>query len=198
MLRLGIGGRAHNRVPCLLPPNGPSSTSAVSTSQRKKRIRFVIGPYVHYTASHTLLQMDWIGDKLSQLIQEGQRALGREVVVASETQEDEVDDGSGAWQEEYPDHDLPKRSSGSICHTKRPHNVHTSHRSDSSSPRTDRFDFQSNGPASMPIPMSMKRGSSQVSPSVGASFTEDESAWDSQELRESMSRARARYLANRG
>jgi hypothetical protein len=37
--------------------------------------------------------MDWIGTKLSQLINEGQKALGREIVVASEAQEDEVDDG---------------------------------------------------------------------------------------------------------
>ena len=153
--------------------------------------------YLKYTPrSQTLLQMDWIGDKLSQLIQEGQKALGREIVVASETQEDEVDDGSGAWQEEYPDYDPPKRSSsrsGSIRRAKRPHNVHTS---PSSSPRTNRVDLQPNGPVSMYIPVSIKRGLSTES-QIGTSFTEDESAWESQELRESMSKARARYLANR-
>lgn len=42
-------------------------------------------------------QMDWIGGKLAQLIEEGKKALGTEVVVMSEAQEDEVDDGSGAW-----------------------------------------------------------------------------------------------------
>ncbi|KXN81705.1 hypothetical protein AN958_03916 [Leucoagaricus sp. SymC.cos] len=45
-------------------------------------------------------QMDWIGDKLAQLIEEGKRALSREVVVMSDAKEDEVDDGSGAWEEE--------------------------------------------------------------------------------------------------
>lgn len=44
--------------------------------------------------------MDWIGDKLAQLIEEGKRALGKEIVVMSDAQEDEVDDGSGNWIEE--------------------------------------------------------------------------------------------------
>lgn len=207
MLQHGIAGLAHNRMPNLLLhlQHALSSTLAASTSQRKKKTMYVIQClFKPYTASHTLLQMDWIGDKLSQLIQEGQKALGREIVVASETQEDEVDDGSGAWQEEYPDRDTLKRSSsrsGSIRRAKRPNNIHTSpYRSGSSSPRTNRFDFQSNASASMPIPGSLKRGlsaESQFSPSVSASFAEDETAWESQELRESMSKARARYLANR-
>lgn len=45
-------------------------------------------------------QMDWIGGKLSALIEEGKRALGREIVVMSDSKEDEVDDGSGNWIEE--------------------------------------------------------------------------------------------------
>ena len=48
--------------------------------------------------------MDWIGDKLAQLIEEGKRALGREIVVMSEVQEDEVDDCSGNWVEENDGH----------------------------------------------------------------------------------------------
>ncbi|KAF8621880.1 hypothetical protein AX15_007436 [Amanita polypyramis BW_CC] len=43
--------------------------------------------------------MDWIGDKLSTLISEGKRALGCEIVVMSDSKEDEVDDGSGAWED---------------------------------------------------------------------------------------------------
>ncbi|KAF8624026.1 hypothetical protein AX17_007232 [Amanita inopinata Kibby_2008] len=50
-------------------------------------------------------QMDWIGDKLSTLIAEGKRALGREVVVMSDSKEDEVDDGSGAWEDSSPTSD---------------------------------------------------------------------------------------------
>ncbi|KAG6809147.1 hypothetical protein H0H93_016069, partial [Arthromyces matolae] len=45
-------------------------------------------------------QMDWLGDKLSQLIEQGKRALNREVVVMSDSKEDEEDDGSGGWEEE--------------------------------------------------------------------------------------------------
>ena len=42
-------------------------------------------------------KMDWMGDRLAMLIAEGQKALGKEVVVMSESAEDEVDDGDGAW-----------------------------------------------------------------------------------------------------
>ncbi|KAF4611268.1 hypothetical protein D9613_006624 [Agrocybe pediades] len=45
-------------------------------------------------------QMDWIGDKLSMLIEQGKRALQTEIVVMSEAKEDEVDDGRGEWEEE--------------------------------------------------------------------------------------------------
>ena len=44
--------------------------------------------------------MDWLGDRLSQLIEEGKRALGTEIVVSSEVPEDEVDDGNGDWIED--------------------------------------------------------------------------------------------------
>lgn len=44
--------------------------------------------------------MDWIGDKLAKLIEEGKRALGTEIVVSSEAPEDEVDDGRGDWIED--------------------------------------------------------------------------------------------------
>lgn len=171
--------------------------------------------------------MDWIGDKLSQLIEEGKKALGREVVVASEVQEDEVDDGTGAWVEEYPDHDASTRRgsvsrSGSIRRTHRPRNLPLSTSSSypspprsnshtrssgppsiSSSPRTNRFDTvyssfptSSSQNASVPIPSLNPRASIE-SFSTSTSFKEDESAWQSPELRESMSKARARYLASR-
>lgn len=159
--------------------------------------------------------MDWIGDKLSQLIQEGQKALGREVVVASETQEDEVDDGSGAWQEEYPDSGPIRSSSrsGSMRRSHRPRNIapttpshdraHSRSGSVSaslnSSPKANRFDqFSQYSGSTMPIPGSLQRGPSvESNVSASTSFREDESQWQSPELRESMSKARARYLANR-
>lgn len=159
--------------------------------------------------------MDWIGDKLSQLIQEGQKALGREIVVASEAQEDEVDDGTEGWVEEYPDHDRSRsrRSnsrSGSIRRSHKSRNpLPTSYHdpsqsrsgSVSTSPRMNRFDTPPKR-HSIAIPIGSYGGpsvdSEQHSHSVSTSFMEDESAWQSPELRESMSRARARFLANRG
>ena len=56
-------------------------------------------------------QMDWMGDRLAQLIAEGQKALGKEVVVMSEDQADEVDDGSGAWVEEEKEEERDSLSS---------------------------------------------------------------------------------------
>ncbi|KIJ55486.1 hypothetical protein M422DRAFT_774503 [Sphaerobolus stellatus SS14] len=48
-------------------------------------------------------QMDWMNDKLRQLIEEGQKALGKEVVVMSDDPDDKedgaVDDGLDGWEE---------------------------------------------------------------------------------------------------
>ena len=166
-------------------------------------------------------QMDWIGDKLTQLIQEGQKALGREVVVASEAQEDEIDDGAGAWEEEDPyragsSSNRSNSRSRSVRRQHRPHNMPLPISSQyspsgaaslSPSPRSNRFDplppFSASYSQSIPIPGSdsFQRGpsieSGHFSHSASTSFREDESAWQSPELRESMAQARARYLANR-
>jgi hypothetical protein len=56
--------------------------------------------------------MDWLGDKLSMLIAQGKRALNAEVVVMSDAKEDEVDDGSGAWEEEEDDNDSGRQHLG--------------------------------------------------------------------------------------
>lgn len=75
-------------------------------------------------------KMDWIGDKLSMLIEQGKRALNAQVVVFSDAVEDEVDDGSDAWEEENdmqnnnsnltssPRHSRSR--SGSVRYRKRP------------------------------------------------------------------------------
>ena len=58
--------------------------------------------------------MDWMGGRLAQLIEDGKKALGKEIVVMSEAQEDEEDDGNGNWEEEAdPDASIlePSRSS---------------------------------------------------------------------------------------
>ncbi|KAI8968088.1 hypothetical protein BD414DRAFT_541449 [Trametes punicea] len=102
-------------------------------------------------------KMTWIGDRLAQLIAEGQKALGREVVIMSEDKEDEVDDGSGAWVEDDDDEPVPGSSIG------------------------------------------FTRGVSVESDtrSVFGNVAEDDSAWGTSEMRESMERARVLYRQKR-
>jgi hypothetical protein len=151
--------------------------------------------------------MDWIGDKLSMLIQEGKKALNREVVVMSDAKEDEFDDGSGAWEEEVRINSRPASVSrtSSLKRSKRPRSIapipsYTSY-SPSASPRQAGFDL----PSSSAIPITPRRTHSRgISVESGlnltpsSSFREDERTWESPELRESMEKARARMLRNRG
>lgn len=143
------------------------------------------------------------------LIEEGKKALGREVVVMSDAQEDEVDDGSGSWEEE----DANEGTSTTTSPRKsKPRNIpipppgYISH-PPSASPRSSRFEVH----ASTSLPTIRRhthhsRGVSiesvaatSLSPSLSlsTSFKEDESAWESPELRESMAKARERLLQNR-
>ena len=156
--------------------------------------------------------MDWIGDKISQLIEEGKKALGKEVVVMSDVKEDEVDDGSGLW-EDSDGGDLRCSPSSRYARSL-------------SSPRRKR--------ARPSIPFhAVLGGSSEVSPSgppaYGSATTltfpgpsssvtslvdpfsapasattttagwmkESEGDWQSEELKASMERARAMYMAKR-
>ncbi|GLB43232.1 hypothetical protein LshimejAT787_1301330 [Lyophyllum shimeji] len=162
-------------------------------------------------------KMDWIGDKLSMLIEEGKRALGREVVVMSDAKEDEVDDGSGAWEEEEEDEAAgegtrprprPVSRSGSMRRAHRPRSLapptpagasfHSPPASSSSSsPRTPGFSFPASASAPHVGTLATPRraGSADLGlgmGSAGTSVKEDERAWESPEIRESMERARAR------
>jgi len=152
-------------------------------------------------------EMDWIGDKLSRLIEEGKRALGTEVVVMSDAQEDEVDDGSGNWVEE---------NEGSSTGYKRSRIVP---RSNVPSPSSNKFDFSSpdipiprhgkgrseghfdvqGTSSSLPVTSMHARGGSDFSP---ASFSSDnwetENDWQSGQVREAMERARASFKQKRG
>lgn len=109
-------------------------------------------------------EMDWIGDRLSRLIEEGQKALNREIVVMSDAKEDEEDDGSGGWEEEG--------GQSSLCGVSQRRGVRA---------RED-------------VGVGVGVGSSSTSAAV-SSVREDESAWGSPTLRESMARARARARA---
>lgn len=143
--------------------------------------------------------MDWMSDRLAKLIEDGKRALGTEVVVMSESKEDEVDDGSGAWVEDGP---LPSSSSASFSTRrgrKRPQNLplpsfsppayaHTP--SPFSSPRKARFDNYATE-----SPQRSIRGPSVDSVRSFRTLSplgeEDDSM--SAELRETMERARMLY-----
>ena len=168
--------------------------------------------------------MDWIGDKLSMLIEQGKRALGTEIVVMSDAKEDEVDDGSGGWEEEDNDQPRTRSRSGSVKHSKRPRSIlppsfttpipHASSFSPDSAPSNS--NLSSFTPSSAPVnyvtPRKMhSRGISHES-GVGLgldsasrngalitspSFMEDSSSWESPEIRESMERARSRYFERR-
>ncbi|KAL6306256.1 hypothetical protein BKA93DRAFT_729892 [Sparassis latifolia] len=121
-------------------------------------------------------QMSWMGDRLAQLIAEGQRALGKEVVVMSEDQEEPVDDGADGWVEEEDDDTPSRRSRFSTGKGKQPW-----------------------GPAlpSLGSPRLGREASLESEGFTSASFMEDESVWQTEELRESMERARMRYQRNR-
>ncbi|KAJ7285067.1 hypothetical protein C8J57DRAFT_1290342 [Mycena rebaudengoi] len=160
-------------------------------------------------------QMDWIGDQLSMLIQEGQKALGREIVIQSDVREDEIDDGAGVWEEEGGyDEEFGGRSSyqNSLSRScsprqrKRPRNLTLAppsyaSRPPSSSPRASRFDF---APSSLPSSTGTRWRSDGLGSGRGMSADsergrgtvgrEDEQTWESPELKESMARARARLL----
>lgn len=151
-------------------------------------------------------QMDWIGDKLAMLIEEGKRALQSEVVVMSDVKEDEVDDGRGVWDDEDPQPRSLSRSSS----LKRALGGRRSFAAPSSSlpipsasPRRGGFDVPSSSLSSSSAVTprrSHSRGLSYESalPTSSSKEFEEPGAWASPELRESMEKARARILAKRG
>ncbi|KAJ3762698.1 hypothetical protein EV360DRAFT_92308 [Lentinula raphanica] len=149
-------------------------------------------------------QIDSLGSKLSFLIEQGKRALGREIVVMSEVEEDEVDDGSGAWVEDDGDDEggeFGKKGQG------RGHKGRLS-RSGSTSRRRAAggapFAGSSTGSvgrragADMSIglpPYGLGTDTRSTGPSAPssppASVPTFETSWESEELKETMERARA-------
>lgn len=171
-------------------------------------------------------EMDWIGDRLSHLIQEGQKALGREIVVMSDAKEDEIDDGSDAWEEEQYNHPVPPISAPSISRRGSVRSLRRTHKPrdiplppsyspypmsppSSVSPRKRHFEDSVHhspgrsthgGHSVSSTSCRIARGTSIESDAfapIVSSFKEDESTWQSAELRESMERARARLLQRR-
>jgi len=144
--------------------------------------------------------MDWIGDKLAMLIEEGKRALQSEVVVMSDAKEDEVDDGTGLWEEEEePRPSLSRSSSVKRAGSSKRSAAAPSLPIPSASPRRGGFDVPSSVSSSSSVTLrrSHSRGVSYES-ALPSSLKEEPGAWASPELRESMEKARARILAKRG
>ncbi|EIM86533.1 uncharacterized protein STEHIDRAFT_121455 [Stereum hirsutum FP-91666 SS1] len=165
-------------------------------------------------------KMDWMGDRLAMLIAEGQKALGKEVVVMSDAAEDEVDDGSGAWVDQGPSGSgsgsssmgRSRSRSGSVRRRGRapaPHALTPSWTGagtgalsvpSSSSPRAAAFGEQSM--QNVGLPMSLPNQGAWGSHSdagIPSSYNagEDSSMLESTELKATMERARAAYLARR-
>jgi len=146
-------------------------------------------------------QMDWIGDRISQLVEEGKKALGTEVVVMSDSKEDEVDDGSGLWE----DSDGGNLGSSTSSRYGR--------RSLSSPRKRVRPSFPDNpipgglgeSPSSRPPAYTSPTTSTfpgseslSASPSMITGWTrEAEGDWQSEEVKASMERARATYMAKK-
>lgn len=144
------------------------------------------------------------------LIEQGKRALGTEVVVMSDAKEDEVDDGSGGWEEEDNEQPQTLSRSGSK-HTKRPRNFlpppltydsNSSSFAPSSAPGSSSYitprKTHSRGISyETGLGLGLDSGSRNGTFNASPSFMEDSSSWQSPEIRESMEKARSRYLERR-
>ncbi|KAL5537014.1 hypothetical protein ACEPAF_837 [Sanghuangporus sanghuang] len=153
-------------------------------------------------------EMDWIGDRLAQLVEEGKRALGTEVIVASEAPEDEVDDGSGNWEEENPMEASASFSSSRPILSTSPskrfrHQSSAYSLPDSSVPRLSSFPSHSrihSDDLSASFQSTPGRSAAPASnPEAGSSsFLANSYGAESPSIRESMERARAAYLQRHG
>ncbi|KAI0091574.1 hypothetical protein BDY19DRAFT_931183 [Irpex rosettiformis] len=185
-------------------PDATASTSTSAHAQTSPQFNFN-SPTIPEPVGKIEDQMDWMGTQLAKLIEEGKRALNKEVVVMSERQEDEEDDGMGQWVDESNASFSCSRS-GSIRHHKRPRNSHIpspppSYASPQSSPRQkSRFSVTHSRRGSLATnePQMVVRGvSSESARSYVDSHQQEDSSWQSPELRESMERARMLYLQQR-
>ncbi|KAH0836480.1 hypothetical protein J3R83DRAFT_8089 [Lanmaoa asiatica] len=226
-------GRHHRKSRAKLQPLTPPRSVSPAYTSPQSELDYI---HVHHHTDDIepepepeADQMDWIGDRLTRLIQEGQKALGREIVVMSDVKEDEVDDGSDAWVEERDNQaiSIPSVAGPSISRRGSVRSLRRTHRPrdipippsyspypisppNSASPRKRQFEPDSTHhspgrPMHGELTVSstsrrIGRGTSVESDALGSiasSFKEDENAWQSPELRESMERARARYLQRR-
>ena len=147
--------------------------------------------------------MDWIGDRISQLVDEGKKALGKEVVVMSDVKEDEVDDGSGLWEDsEFESSTSSRHGRKSLSSPRRkrarpslPHHVVPGSSGESSPSRPPAY--TSPTPLMFPGPLAEPLSASVSTPVTAGWARETEGDWQSEEMKASMERARALYMAKR-
>jgi hypothetical protein len=154
--------------------------------------------------------MDWIGDRISLLIEEGKKALGKEVVVMSDSKEDEVDDGSGLWE----DSDGGEFGSSASGYGRRSLSSPRRKRARSSLPYQTIGSSGGSSPLRPPAYGSPTKSTLPGSPSSTRSSADPFSAsgsspvmtgwtretdgdWQSEEMKASMERARATFMAKR-
>ncbi|KAF9784918.1 hypothetical protein BJ322DRAFT_795491 [Thelephora terrestris] len=216
--RKGAGGSVRHRkpIPQRFYPSayghqpGPSQP-ALAQDVSSDSFDFKLGHVEEEGEDEPADEMDWIGGKISQLIEEGKKALGSEIVVMSDAKEDEVDDGSGLWEDsdggEFGSfissrygRSSPrrKRTRQSLPHQSIPGGLG----GESSPPRPPAY--ASPTKQTFPGPSSLVQSSAEPVPALASSMTsttgwvkESENDWQSEEVRESMERARAIYMAKR-
>ncbi|TFK23212.1 hypothetical protein FA15DRAFT_473639 [Coprinopsis marcescibilis] len=183
----------HNRpVASARLPVAPEFNFQESASDARKRGRQSYGAMDDSVEEEGDDQMDWIGGKLAQLIEEGKRALGTEVVVMSEAKEDEVDDGSGLWVSDEEERGGLKRQ-GSTRSTRSRRGTVTG----------GSYQVSSSLPSSSSVPSTPRRthskgisydGASPLS-AISSAANDNAGNFESPEVREMMERARAKLAA---
>jgi hypothetical protein len=139
-------------------------------------------------AEDTEEQYSLLNNRLSQLIADGQRALGSAVVVAAESVEDAVDDGLGGWSDEEDAPAIPRTPGGSV-RKRRPRSLIRTIVSPRGTP-TVQSPQKDAWASALATPEALRSRSNSVH-SVRSVKPEDENEWQSPEMRELMQRARA-------
>jgi len=103
--------RRHVRKPQRRPRLGPSSPSLRSVpSHSRLQVPLQSSDAEMDDEDEVGSQIDSMSARLAKLVEDGQRALGTEIVISSESQEDELDDGMGQWVEDDESQYTPSKS----------------------------------------------------------------------------------------
>lgn len=123
--------------------------------------------------------MDWISSQLASLIAQGQQALGKEVVVSAEREEDEDGGEVDGWVDD------------DVAQNRRRNGFETPKRRHIRGHSYDNSRHSGSMPNSFTRSPAFSRSTTSLGSGVGSG--EDPNSFESPELRESMERARARW-----